>query len=86
MTNTLPPEELVDLTTEISLDIEDLTNIAARLKLMQRSIIKWYCQVEGGTVREVAQLFGVPKSTLHNWASQDNTWSFGQCTSPSTSN
>ena len=78
MAITLQPEELVALSQEISSDLEGITAMADRLKLMQRSIVKWYCMLEGGTVREVAELFGIPKSTLHNWAAQDGGWGWSK--------
>lgn len=75
---TLDPTELVGLAKQVSDDLEHSRAMAERMALMHRSLVKWYVLIEGGTIREVADLFGVPKSTLHRWASEDGGWGWSR--------
>jgi len=49
-------------------DLAALQRMAKRLKTIRKALIRSVWDQNGLTLREAAQVFGVPKSTLQDWA------------------
>lgn len=68
--------DMMDRLAAIDADLAAIDSVREHLASLRKTVIRWVWESEGWTVREAAEVFGIPKSTLNRWASSED-WSAG---------
>ena len=62
--------EALETLRDISTDLDNLARLTRNLKKVRKALVRSVWDQNGLTLREAAQVFGIPKSTLQDWATK----------------